>query len=179
MSCIVKVVQSNRFLSLILASNYCFTDVPNERSDEVVVEDRIGNENITEENIVVLDVAPDDLEVIHDPSTLPSTSSNTRNTTQASKPSRRVLWTKKTDSSPSSIPEFTPSDVEASNRSDSDTYLGNPVWYFKKFFTPDFLDKIVHQSNLYATQKNVNKPLNLSREELGAMVRITHSFLHN
>ncbi|KAG0724575.1 hypothetical protein GWK47_040340 [Chionoecetes opilio] len=142
------------------------SDVPNERSDEVVVEDRIGNENITEENIVVLDVAPDDLEVIHDPSTLPSTSSNTRNTTQASKPSRRVLWTKKTDSSPSSIPEFTPSDVEASNSSDSDTYLGNPVWYFKKFFTPDFLDKIVHQSNLYATQKNVNKPLNLSREEL-------------
>ncbi|KAG0709994.1 hypothetical protein GWK47_023715 [Chionoecetes opilio] len=64
------------------------------RSDEVVVEDRIGNENITEENNVVLDVAPDDLEVIHDPSTLPSTSSNTRNTTQASKPSRRVLWTK-------------------------------------------------------------------------------------
>ncbi|KAG0721247.1 hypothetical protein GWK47_046841 [Chionoecetes opilio] len=107
-------------------------DVPNERSDEVVVEDRIGNENITEDNIVVLDVAPDDLEVIHDPSTLPSTSSNTRNTTQASKPSRRVLWTKKTDSSPSSIPEFTPSDVEASNSSDSDTYLGNPVWAHKK-----------------------------------------------
>ncbi|KAG0729219.1 hypothetical protein GWK47_030790 [Chionoecetes opilio] len=98
-------VDAARWKVLPLATELPYTriHVPNERSDEVVVEDRIGNENITEENIVFLDVAPDDLEVFHDPSTLPQLPQNTRNTTQASKPSRRVLWTKKTDSSPSSI----------------------------------------------------------------------------
>ncbi|XP_050714265.1 piggyBac transposable element-derived protein 3-like isoform X2 [Eriocheir sinensis] len=132
--------------------------------DQAMPEDRIGNESITDETIVL---QVEDLEVIQDPSTLPPTSSHTTGTrAQASKPSRRLLWNKVSDGSPSPMPTFIPSDAEVSNNSDSDAYLGNPVWYFKKFFTPEFLDSIVYQSNLYASQKNVNKPLNLTRDEL-------------
>ncbi|XP_064078497.1 piggyBac transposable element-derived protein 3-like [Macrobrachium nipponense] len=140
-------------------------DLPNERTEVVVMEDRIGNESITEENSVVIEVPTGNLEVIQDQSTLPSTSSRTRRTTQASQPSRRVLWTMKTDSSPSPVPAFIPNDDEASNTYDPDVYLGHPIWYFRKFFTPGILDEIGHQSNLYATQRDVNKPLNLSRGE--------------
>ena len=130
-----------------------------------MAEDRIDNESISDETIVL---QVEDLEVVQDPYTLPSTSSHTTGTTrsQTSKPSRRLLWNKISNSSPSPMPTFIPSDTDFSNSSDSDTYLGNPVWYFKKFFSPDFLDTIVYQSNLYASQKNVNKPLNLTRDEL-------------
>lgn len=104
------------------------------------------------------------MEVIEEPD-VPTSSSPCTSKNKAPKHPRRVLWIRKAEELPSPIPPFIPEDSAASGPSDSETFLGNPVWYFKKFFTPDFLDTIVTQSNLYATQKDVNKPLSLSREE--------------
>ncbi|KAK3862225.1 hypothetical protein Pcinc_031890 [Petrolisthes cinctipes] len=42
------------------------------------------------------------------------------------------------------------------------TTVRNPVEYFRDFFTPDIMHNIVSQSNLYATQKDVTRSLNLS-----------------
>lgn len=134
-----------------------------DRTSKDLVEDRTDDEGgINEENSVVIDIPTGSLEVIQD-APIPSTSSSA---TRARKHPRRVLWTKKTDTSPSPLPTFIHNDEDTSNRAESDVYVGNPVWYFKKLFTSDLLDNIVHQSNLYATQQNVNKPLHLSREEL-------------
>lgn len=44
--------------------------------------------------------------------------------------------------------------------------LRQPVEYFRDFFDDEFLKFIVTQSNLYATQQNVNKPLKLDKDEL-------------
>ena len=41
-----------------------------------------------------------------------------------------------------------------------------PIEYFKGFLCDGILDKICHQSNLYAIQQNANKPLNLCIREL-------------
>lgn len=41
-----------------------------------------------------------------------------------------------------------------------------PIEYFKDFFDDNFMDHIVEQSNVFATQKNPNKGLALSRDEL-------------
>ncbi|KAK3868825.1 hypothetical protein Pcinc_025863 [Petrolisthes cinctipes] len=45
------------------------------------------------------------------------------------------------------------------------TTVRNPVEYFRDFFTPDIMHDIVSQSNLYATQKDVTRSLNLSVPE--------------
>lgn len=44
--------------------------------------------------------------------------------------------------------------------------LKYPIDYFQSFITDEFLDLIVEQSNLYAVQQNVNKPLNTTRNEI-------------
>ncbi|KAH8022767.1 hypothetical protein HPB51_005065 [Rhipicephalus microplus] len=41
-----------------------------------------------------------------------------------------------------------------------------PIEYFKDFFDDNFMDNIVEQSNVFATQKNPNKGLAMSRDEL-------------
>ncbi|KAH8036022.1 hypothetical protein HPB51_016326 [Rhipicephalus microplus] len=41
-----------------------------------------------------------------------------------------------------------------------------PIEYFKDFFDDNFMDHIFEQSNVFATQKNSNKRLALSRDEL-------------
>ncbi|CAB4056142.1 unnamed protein product [Lepeophtheirus salmonis] len=47
-----------------------------------------------------------------------------------------------------------------------------PINYFKRFFIDELLDQIVYQSNIHAIQKNPNKPLNISREELEQWIEI-------
>ena len=44
--------------------------------------------------------------------------------------------------------------------------------YFKNFISNELLDKVCEQSNLYALQKNVNKPFLLHREELKQWIGI-------
>ncbi|MCL4124285.1 UNVERIFIED_CONTAM: hypothetical protein GTU68_017635, partial [Idotea baltica] len=44
--------------------------------------------------------------------------------------------------------------------------IRNPIVYFRRFFTCELLDNITSQSNLYATQKDANKTLNLTKNEL-------------
>ena len=41
-----------------------------------------------------------------------------------------------------------------------------PINYFRDFFDNEILEHIVEQSNIYAIQRNPNKPLNLDRNEL-------------
>ena len=49
---------------------------------------------------------------------------------------------------------------------DAATNIKAPVEYFRTFFSPDILEHIVEQSNLYSVQKNVNSNLNLNSSEL-------------
>ena len=42
----------------------------------------------------------------------------------------------------------------------------SPIKYFQSFFDENLEDLIIHQSNLFALQNDINKPLNLNREEL-------------
>ena len=44
--------------------------------------------------------------------------------------------------------------------------LKEPIQYFKSFFSDELLDLFVNQSNLYATQKNINKPLLTNKAEI-------------
>ncbi|XP_018015118.1 piggyBac transposable element-derived protein 3 [Hyalella azteca] len=41
-----------------------------------------------------------------------------------------------------------------------------PFQYFKQFISDDFLDVIVTETNMYSVQKNVNKPLNVTHNEM-------------
>ena len=69
-------------------------------------------------------------------------------------------WCKKDGST--IVPEFqTISDMEPCS-----LVLQSPYLYFKSFITDEFLDLILKQSNLYAIQKNVNKLLNVTRNEM-------------
>ncbi|XP_046670996.1 piggyBac transposable element-derived protein 2-like [Homalodisca vitripennis] len=52
------------------------------------------------------------------------------------------------------------------------TVRASPIEYFKEFFDNSILDRIVDQSNLFAIQKNPNKPLNLTRNELEQYIGI-------
>ena len=47
-----------------------------------------------------------------------------------------------------------------------------PMEYFKNFISNKLLDKICEQLNIYALQKNVNKPLLLHREKLEQWIGI-------
>lgn len=51
-------------------------------------------------------------------------------------------------------------------RNDCPEGLPLPIELFRRFFSNDILDLIVDQSNVYATQTDVNKPLDLDRDEL-------------
>lgn len=44
--------------------------------------------------------------------------------------------------------------------------LDTPLDYFAFFFSNDLLQKIKYQSELYSVQKNVNKPVTVSVDEL-------------
>ncbi|XP_041868396.1 piggyBac transposable element-derived protein 2-like [Melanotaenia boesemani] len=44
--------------------------------------------------------------------------------------------------------------------------IKSPYEYFKMFFSEDILEIVVEQSNLYAIQRDTNKPLNLTTKEL-------------
>uniref|UniRef100_A0A0K0EC23 DDE_Tnp_1_7 domain-containing protein n=1 Tax=Strongyloides stercoralis TaxID=6248 RepID=A0A0K0EC23_STRER len=50
---------------------------------------------------------------------------------------------------------------------------GTPLFYFKQMISENLLNNIVDQSNLYAIQKNVNKPLGLTLSELEKFIGIT------
>ena len=41
-----------------------------------------------------------------------------------------------------------------------------PLQYFRQFFTDETLELIVHQTNLYSTQKDISKPVNTSKDEI-------------
>ncbi|XP_076042175.1 uncharacterized protein LOC143026055 isoform X2 [Oratosquilla oratoria] len=115
--------------------------------DQEVPPDVNVNERVDE---IIIDIPSghlEEIEEIQDSIERPSTS------TQASRPSRRRFWTRKTEYTPSPLPNFVPGNETASVNSDLNPSQSNPLWYFTQFFTPDFLDMIVYQSNLYATQK--------------------------
>lgn len=49
---------------------------------------------------------------------------------------------------------------------------GTPYMFFSNIFTSEILQKIVEESNLYALQTNVQKPLNLSEAELRKFISV-------
>ncbi|XP_018019163.1 uncharacterized protein LOC108675646 [Hyalella azteca] len=52
----------------------------------------------------------------------------------------------------------------------------HPYEYFKSFITDSFLELVVEQSNLYSVQKNVNKPLGLTKNELEQWIGLVMYF---
>jgi adenylate cyclase len=46
----------------------------------------------------------------------------------------------------------------------------SPLHYFKKMISTNMLENIIEQSNLYALQKNINKPLNMTPAELNQFI---------
>lgn len=63
------------------------------------------------------------------------------------------------------------------NLTEHESSIKLPIEYFKQFLTDEILDIIVTQSNLYASQKNPDKQLRLSRDEfeqwLGISMRMS------
>ena len=57
-----------------------------------------------------------------------------------------------------------------------DETVKQPIEYFKSFVTEEILQLLVDQSNLYATQKTVNKPLDVSVHELERWLGLTIRF---
>lgn len=51
--------------------------------------------------------------------------------------------------------------------------IGTPLSYFRKFIDKDILEHIVEQSNLYALQSDLARPLALSMQELERFIGIT------
>ena len=103
-------------------------------------------------------------------------------TTPARKlPSDRILWQRKKEPHP--YPEL------PFNRS-NENYCANlqtPYEFFKNFISDELMEEICFQSNLYASRKNPNQPLNLNLQEfeqwLGICMRmsitkISHTRLH-
>ncbi|KAF2345140.1 PiggyBac transposable element-derived protein, partial [Trinorchestia longiramus] len=54
--------------------------------------------------------------------------------------------------------------------------LQSPYSYFKSFITEDFLDLLVEQSNLYSVQNNVNKPFNVTKNEMEQLLGLVMYF---
>ena len=96
-------------------------------------------------------------------------------------PSDRILWQRKKEPHP--YPEL------PFNRS-NENYCANlqtPYEFFKNFISDELMEEICFQSNLYASRKNPNQPLNLNLQEfeqwLGICMRmsitkISHTRLH-
>ena len=55
--------------------------------------------------------------------------------------------------------------------------LKQPLQYFRLFFTDEFMQLLVYQSNLYSAQVNPNKFLNITTEELEQWLGIEIYFL--
>ncbi|KAI2645256.1 PiggyBac transposable element-derived protein 2 [Labeo rohita] len=72
---------------------------------------------------------------------------------------RQPRWKTSHDSSFPAYPDWQDSLPNADD-------ILSPYQYFKTFFSDDILDFVVEQSNLYAAQVNLNKPLKLTTTEL-------------
>ena len=57
--------------------------------------------------------------------------------------------------------------------------LKQPLQYFRLFFTDEFMQLLVYQSNLYSAQVNPNKLLNITTEELEQWLGIAIYFSIN
>ena len=55
----------------------------------------------------------------------------------------------------------------------SESSVRSPIEYFRDFMSDDVFSDIVEQSNLYCSQKDINKTLNLNRNELEQFVGMT------
>lgn len=82
------------------------------------------------------------------------------------------------DSQPNPVPSFVTEafSQDGGGSTNEDIYLATPIWYFRQLLTSEILDEIVHQSNLYALQKDVNKPLSLTRNELEQWLGLVFHF---
>lgn len=88
----------------------------------------------------------------------PSTSATT---------TRRPIWK---ETAPDTVPFVEP--IFTGRKQSSVTSIQEPIEYFQKILDKEMLENIVLQSNLYAIQKNVNKPLNLTCKELEQFIGI-------
>ncbi|EEC01677.1 conserved hypothetical protein, partial [Ixodes scapularis] len=70
-----------------------------------------------------------------------------------------VKWTKTNCQEEHQIPSWNGSLPQSES-------VRTPIEYFKEFFDDALFEYIVEQSNLFAIQKNPNKPLGLTRAEL-------------
>ena len=94
-----------------------------------------------------------------------STARRGRATVRSSQPQ----WVKGSASDHTKIPDFEPN-------YELDETVKQPIEYFKSFVTEEILQLLVDQSNLYATQKTVNKPLDVSVNELERWLGLTIHF---
>lgn len=110
------------------------------------------------------------------------TSSKTRKRTK--KAPRDLIWKNITTDKENIFPDFP--FVEEMATSDEVT-LREPIDYFNDFVSQDFKNIIVQQSNLYSTQNDVSKPLNMNELELEqwlgmcmyfSISKVTNSNLH-
>lgn len=113
-------------------------------------------EMFADEETVVLEVQ--DCVAEESPSASNSGASIARATRAAIRNSKST-WSKSTGID-TQVPEFKLPD------SSEVIELLTPLKYFFEFFDDEILDKIVVESNLYALQKDINKPLQMERNEL-------------
>ena len=72
----------------------------------------------------------------------------------------RLLWRQRNSSDLTREYEYHGPEHEFPNS------LKQPLQYFRLFFTDEFMQLLVYQSNLYSAQVNPNKLLNITTEEL-------------
>lgn len=94
--------------------------------------------------------------------------------TQKTKP-RKSLW-KKVERSRDVLQE--PDFVFDQNDSEiqEDDFLQTPIMYFRKFIDEQIISLLVEQSNIYSVQKDPERPLKLSKEELDVWLGLSLMF---
>ena len=95
---------------------------------------------------------------IDEPLKMSVSTSGTRKTRAIRKNSPGPQWMKGNESDETQVPHFEKTYV-------LDGTLREPIEYFRSFFTEEVWQLFVIQSNLYSTQRNVNKPLNTNESE--------------
>ena len=138
---------------------------PASSDDEPVAIDRVDAE--------VFDTASDDeaecvLE-IEAPGEINEPASTSRGGRANARRSSQPQWVKGTGSDETQFPSFQQS-------YELDGTLKQPIEYFKSFFTEEIFQIFVDQSNLYSTQKNVNKPLDVTVQEFEQWLGLTIHF---
>ena len=126
-------------------------------------------ENILEDTTVTIDIPHEEMTIFENNSSQDSEENEEIpepieiNAASKSKKNRRLIWKRLETETEMETPMFLNAPVDEEVLFSDIT---NPMTYFRKFITDEILESIVSQSNLYAIQKDPNKPLGLTKREL-------------